>query len=173
VQDAIGTTLFTEASGGGFWVMDSRTSEIRRRSSKGDLEYSFEIQRDWFDGSTEFIPGEGISIPSRPINLSVSELSSDRLLVSTWVAEQEWEPISTTGRFSPKAIVHSDSWDTVLEVVDSPSGTVLASLRVDQALTLVRGTEDQFYSVREENDGHISVDIWKAEPTSKGGQGFQ
>jgi len=161
VQHAVGITLVSESSGGGFWLMRSNDSEIRRRSSEGDLEFSVEVQRDWFQPWTEFLPGEGISVPPRPYNSSITETSPGRLLVTSWVAEEEWESISSSGAFRPKETNWSEYYDTVIEGVDANSGEVVAFSRVDEALYLVRGTVDQFHSVREESDGHLTQEIWR------------
>ena len=161
VQHGVGVTLLTEHSGGGFWLMHSNDSEIRRRSSEGELEASVEVQREWFQEWTEFLPGEGITVPPRPYNSSISEISPGRLLITTWVPEEGWEPISSDGSFRPTEINWSDYYDTIIEAVDARTGEVLAFSREEKALYLVRGTLDHFHSVREEDDGHIAQEIWK------------
>jgi len=161
-QYAVGATLVTESSGGGFWLMRSNDSEIRRRSSAGGLEFTVEIQREWFEPWTEFLPGEGISVPPRPYNSSISEFSQGRLLVTAWVADQEWEPAGrATGRFRPQEENTSNAWDTIIEFFDRHTGGALASTRTDQTMWKVEGTKDHFFSAREDDDGHVTLEIWK------------
>ncbi len=160
-EHAVGITLLAESSGGGFWLMRSNDSEIRRRSPEGELETSFEVQRQWFQEWSEFLPGEGITVRPRPYNSSITEISPGRLLITTWVPEEKWEPVSSEGTFRPTGIDWSDYYDTIFQLVDAQTGEVLASSREDKALYLVRGTRDHFHSVREEGDGHIAHEVWR------------
>jgi hypothetical protein len=158
-EHGVGVTLLAESSGGGFWLMRSNDSEIRRRSPEGELETSVEVQREWFQEWSEYLPGEGITVPPRPYNSSITEIPPGRLLITTWVPEAEWEPVSSDGSFRPTEIDWSDYYDTIFEAVDAQTGEVLASSREEKALYLVRGTRDHFHSAREEDDGHIAHEV--------------
>lgn len=171
VESAVGATLVSESSSGGFWLLRSNESEIEEISPDGSRESSVEVQREWFQPWTDFLPGEGQSVRPRPYNSSISEFSTGVVLIAAWMADREWEPTAPSGgtgmvAFRPAETDLSETWDTIIEVVDVWTGEVLASLRTPEAFSKVHGAEDLLFSAREESDGHVAIEIWRVELVS-------
>ena len=99
---------------------------------------------DWFDPGPPQ-PGAPVSAPAPSIVISL-RVDRGLLWVGTWVADEDWEAGAGA---APSPLELDRLLDTVLDVVDTASGRLIARSRRDEAL---RGTGDDLllFGVREQ-----------------------
>jgi hypothetical protein len=141
-------------------VLDVNNSSLRRHWLADRRSDTIRIAREWFKPWTDPVPGEGHAERPRPKAVALSTLTRDRVVVATWVADDEWAPATVApGVIRFDNMDHSRIWDTIFEVVDIATGQVLGSIRVDGALRPVQGAQNRWYATRVTDDGHVAIDI--------------
>ncbi|HZD05347.1 MAG TPA: hypothetical protein VE173_10525 [Longimicrobiales bacterium] len=144
----------------------------RYEESRFDLEGREELRvvRDagWFQAYDDELPGEMISVPSRPRVEALLEAADRLLWVLVSVADREFEPLrpptaSSEGEFPVAAadIDFNRLLDTTVEVIDLELGTVLARRTFDAYLRFVSTPNDDvlLYSVREDEWLDLVCDV--------------
>ena len=147
----------------GFWVVESGIPLIERYSSSGALRWVIRLERPWFAPATTRSGSRTSTEELHVANAGVVEISPDRIVLLTWLPESSHRRLASGsgGPTRPSEFDLDGTWDTVLEVLDARTGASIAVSRVDEALSPVRGTRDEFFSARKESDGHVVLDIWK------------
>lgn len=166
-ETAVRGMQMAASSRGGAWFLHPGSSEVKYLSNDGELETTVSIRRTWFEpwvGQPPRAPGEGVYSRPRPSNAGLSELSQGRLLLITSVPSAEWKPAVLPGEpLRPANASILGSMETMIEVVDSATGEVLGALKVPEVLRGVAGAPDCLFATREEEDGHITIQVWKVE----------
>jgi hypothetical protein len=152
--------LVAASSDGGFWSMERTVGDMMYKwGSGGTLVDSLRLDRPWFESN----PPEQLqpSIAQQRVkhyNVDFRELRDGRLLVTSLVRDPEWQGDGAVpGGYHDR----SAQWDTVIEVIDSRTGAVVAQLRRPEAMTLVRGAVDELFSAERQRMGHVAVRIWR------------
>ncbi len=151
------------APGNRFWSGSGDSSLIILRVSTGETERRVGVQRGWFPEGAPPAEGEPLRAPPVPRTFGIRDMGSDRVLLITRVAPIDWAP--TEGPMVMNMVEHdwSATFDTVVEVVDSSSGTVLARVRRPELFGAVNGSDRHLFSVSEDSMGHVIVSIWRVE----------
>lgn len=122
----------------------------------------------WFPAWREMNPRAPDLEPPQPIIRSVSEDQDRRLWVLFSVAKEDWNP----GPFRPDGPApalsfqdHMKYYDSMIEVIDEKSWSVVASARFPELL--ISFVEDSYlWSVEEAGDGHVSLRVFRARVVS-------
>jgi hypothetical protein len=165
-ETAVRGLQMAASSRGGAWLLHPGSSEVKHLSNEGELVTAVSIRRRWFEPwvGQPRAPGEGVYSRPRPSNAGLSELSPESLLVITSVASPAWKPAASPGEpLRPAETSILGNMDTMLEVVDSSTGEVLAASKVPGVLRGVSGAPDCVFATRQENDGHVTILLWKVE----------
>lgn len=152
------------AADSGFWSARTNSSELAHWSPDATSSRRVQVRRPWFEPWTGGVEGESYVARARPTTVAVAEIAPGYLLLLSLRADPEWRPLGDDGRafsFDPATLDYSSLYESVVELIDAHSGTVLQRVTVPEFLTPVQGTTDQFHSTRQGEDGHVVVDIWR------------
>ena len=100
-----------------------------------------------------------------PVIMGVGDWGDGLLMVVVRLADADWQPILPTlevlpGHESIEAMQEEEIYDTVIEVLDTRSGTVVARTRVDAKVRGLVG-EDGLHSFAEHSDlGEPKIIVW-------------
>jgi hypothetical protein len=157
----------SSSSRGGVWSARMTSYRIDEWSLDGTLLRSFAGGAPWF---VEHDGRSGAPDPSKPPPpriLDIHEDGQDRLWVMIRVASPEWSdalrPSGSGAHPEMGAFTIDDlnrAYDTIIEVIHVPSGSVVVSSRLQPALIEFVGA-DQVVSTTEDSYGVPRLDIWR------------
>ena len=151
------------AADGNIWVARESRYLIDKWSPDGDHLARIERDAPWFRPWVEW-PGVSYEVRPLPVIVGVRDWGDDLLMVVLRVADADWQPILPTRIVQGHEMLFPEQeeeiHDTVIEVLDTRSGTVLARTRVD---AMVRGLvgRDGFHSFAEHSElGEPRIVVW-------------
>lgn len=147
--------LVSRAPRGRFWTASHWSYELRRWSAPDSLDLTVIRRADWFPSPSVFPAEVYRTAPPPPMLLHAWEDDSGRLWTYTAVADREWRP-GMGMRVTPEW--QEKTFDTIIEVIDLPSGRLLASHRYPTRLAPVCGNA-LMYTVIELPDGELRVRV--------------
>lgn len=151
------------AADGRIWAASWTRYRIDKWDPDGDRITRIERDAPWFRPGEES-PGLPNEFEPSPVTLGVRDWGDGLLMVVVNVADADWRPAAPArvvqGHELLSAAQQEELFDTVIEVLDTRSGTVLARTRVDEnAIGLVG--RDGFYSYAEHSDlGEPKFVVW-------------
>jgi hypothetical protein len=163
--------LLLARSDHGVWVGSRNNSTLRLYSQAGKLVRLLELRRPVFEAWTGTISGENVTQRPRARNSAITERNRTSLVILTYVPDPKWSsPFpgawGTHPRLEGASLNSLDGgkvWDTVLQVVDSENGAVLAIGQSPHMLMVVEGAVDEFYYTEVHEDGSVSIRILRLE----------
>ena len=161
----------TVSAHGGFWAASQTRYQITRWSADGEILQDFRRAVEWFPDNTYYgLHWEDQDRSPAPGLIDVYEDDRGLLWTLIHVPADEWRagldgPLrrGMYGQMLP-SIDRNAMWDTVLEVLDPSTESVVARQSVDEAL-LGWADAGVAYSYRENEAGVPLVDIWQASLT--------
>ncbi len=160
------------AADGQIWAASWTRYRVDKWSPDGDRIIRIERDAPWFRPWEEG-PGLPREFEPLPVILGVRDWGNSLLMVVVNVADADWRPLPPArvvqGHELTSAAQYEQLFDTVIEVLDTRSGTVLARTRVDEnALGLVG--RDGFYSYADHSDlGEPRYVVWSVALSGAGG----
>ena len=145
------------------WAADHNRYRIDKWNPDGVRITRIERDAPWFRPWVEWRGLAREAEPS-PVIVGVRDWGDDLLMVVAVVADDDWQPMPPARVIGDETMTSAaqfaDLYDTVIEVLDTRSGTVLARTRVDEnALGLVG--RDTFYSYAEHSElGEPRFVVW-------------
>ena len=125
---------------GGFWAASMWDYELYQGSTNGDLNKVVTREVEWFPKGTTWTEGQLTVNPAPPLVTHVMGLEGGmRVGVVVTLADERWSP--DMPEISGSVEWFRRSFDSVLEVLDLEAGTVVASVRSDDWLAPICGTE--------------------------------
>ena len=148
---------------GDYWSARYWTYELHHWAAPGELDLVISRDAEWFSpGDPETVADVMAWYEEEPPPNILSNLweAEDGLLWTySLVADPRWKPESEDP--SDDLAWELRTWDTVVEVLDPAAGTVLASVRRDESLLPVCGS-DLVFAVRESPDGDAQATLFRA-----------
>lgn len=141
------------SNGGFFWSAQVLRYEMHLWKPDGTPIRKLVRDAAWFPPRTKPQTTSAGQAPQAPRVASIHQDSRNRLWVAVWVADAKWRPQD------PRELIKLDvAWDTVIEVIDLDSSTLLASTRVGGGVVSFLG-DDLLVSQEEDSDGlrYLSV----------------
>lgn len=141
---------------GGFWTLSRVGLRLREYSGEGELQRSVLIDSDWLTPDEERSEGG-------PRHIDLRDLGDGRLLLVSSVSDSDSRPEESDqeGVINLTTLDRNSRFDSVVQLLNARSGEVLAWRRFDEALRLVEGVNDLFFSTHAGAFGHIETQIWK------------
>ena len=152
------------AADGNIWAARGNHYRIDKWSPDGDHIARIERDAPWFRPWEEW-PGVDFEVRPPPVIVSVRDWGDGLLMVVVRLADANWRPISPTlvplpGHETIEPSQEDELYDTVIEVLDTRSGTVLARTRVDESVVGLVG-RDGFCSYAEHSElGEPKYVVW-------------
>ena len=152
------------AADGHIWAARVNRYQIDKWGLGGDRIARIERDAPWFRPWLDFPDGAPIEDRPLPELVGVRDWGDDLLMVVVRVADSEWKPVRPArierGHELITAAQHEKIYDTVIEVLDTRLGTVVARTQVDAHAWSVIGN-DGFYSYAEHSDlGEPKHVVW-------------
>ena len=125
------------ATDGNIWVARENRYRIDKWSPDGERIARIERDAPWFRPWEEW-PGTDFEVRPLPVIVGVGDWGDGLLMVVVRLADANWQPIQAIahedlpGHESVPDSRQDDLYDTVIEVLDTRSGKVLARTRVDE-----------------------------------------
>ena len=161
------------AADGNIWAARSNRYRIDKWSPDGDHILRIERDAPWFRPWEEW-PGVDYEVRPPAAVVGVRDWGGGLLMVVVRLADANWRPILPTlevlpGHETIPASRNEELYDTVIEVLDTRSGTVLARTRVDERVVGLVG-RDGFCSYAEHSDlGEPKYVVWSVTLSGPGG----
>ncbi len=152
------------AADGNIWAARSNRYRIDKWSPDGDHIARIERDAPWFRPWEEW-PGVDYEVRPLPAVAGVRDWGDGLLMVVVRLADADWRPIGPTrtpvpGHTTIDPTQREELYDTVIEVLDTRSGTVLARTRVDERVVCLVG-HDGFCTYSEHSDlGEPKYVVW-------------
>ena len=137
---------------GSRWGINTAAYVIERWQPDGSSAQKLIAERDWLKKSNE--PAGDARLrkpPARLVGLLVD--ARERLFVFAIVADANWKPVGANPAAEPNQV-----FDTLVEVIDPRTGTLIARTRLDQFLVPMHGT--LAYSTFEDETGDRRIQVW-------------
>ena len=153
------------AADGNIWAARPTRYRIDKWSPDGDRITRIERDAPWFRPWEE-IPGNPREVRPFPAIAGIRDWGDGLLMVVLRVADDEWRPMPPARMWNDHELT-SDAqkealFDTVIEVLDTRSGTVLARTRVDERVVGLVG-RNEFASYAEHSEwGEPKYIVWSA-----------
>ena len=152
------------AANGNIWVARENRYRIDKWSPDGGRIARIERDSPWFRPWEEW-PGVDFEVRPPPVIVGVRDWGDGLLMVVVRLADANWRPIKPTredlpGHESLPPSREDELYDTVVEILDTRSGTVLARTRVDENVVGLVG-QDEFCTYAEHSDlGEPKYVVW-------------
>ena len=150
------------AADGNIWAARNNRYRIDKWSPDGDHITRIERDAPWFRPWEEW-PGVYYEVRPFPAIVGVRDWGDDLLMVVVRVADDDWRPMRpriVQGHEVIPAAQEEELYDTVIEVLDTRSGTVLGRTRVDARVVNVVG-RNAFSSYAEHSElGEPKFVVW-------------
>lgn len=141
-----------------FWLARVNRYELNLLSLDGDELLSVVRDVDWFVPWHDDSPGTFYKTRPLPRIVGIVPLGDQLVAVLSLVPEAGWEPVPAATTLN--ATILDDQFDTVVEVLDTASGEVKATLRSTYVLNAMIGGPF-LYSVRTDEEGHGIMTVWR------------
>lgn len=154
----------------GAWTAASNESRLAKVDIDGSTIIALTPRRDWFLPWSGEVIGEPFTVRPRNQVSDVGLLGGGRVLLASRVADTNWSAMGKPGTeimFHPAKLDLSTIYDTVFEVISIQDGEVVARGRHDRAITRVEGTSNLYFSPRSTEVGHVVIDVWRVELSSR------
>ncbi|MGH7470235.1 MAG: hypothetical protein ACRENP_20015 [Longimicrobiales bacterium] len=103
-------------------------------------------------------------IRPQPMLVDLAQRAQERLSVLLRVADQNWKPLPPAGRIGSMTVTSDTQktllYDSIVEVLDTDSGRVVASQRFSQNF-LGFLEHDVLYSYDEDHEGNPRYIVWR------------
>lgn len=151
------------AADGNIWAARSNRYRIDKWSPDGDHIMRIERDAPWFRPWEEW-PGVDYEVRPLPAIVGVRDWGGGLLMVIVRVADREWRPMHPARIVQDHEVTSAaqeeELYDTVIEVLDIRSGTVLGRTRVAERVVGLVG-RDGFYSYAEHSElGEPKYVVW-------------
>ena len=152
------------AADGNIWAARDNRYRIDKWSPDGDRIARIERDAPWFRPWEEW-PGVDYEVRPLPVIAGVRDWGDGLLMVIVRLADADWRPIPPTqevlpGHESIPLSREEELYDTVIELLDTRSGTVLTRTRVDENVVGLVG-QDGFCTYAEHSDlGEPKYVVW-------------
>ena len=151
------------AADGNVWAARVNRYRIDKWSPEGVHILRIERDAPWFSPWARS-PGLPREVEPLPSIVGVRDLGDDLVMVIVSVADENWRPMPPARVVGGNHTVTSSAqrehlYDTLIEVVDTRSGTVLARTQVDANAIGLIGS-DGFYSYAEHSGGEPRFVVW-------------
>ena len=151
------------AADGNIWAARGNRYRIDKWSPDGDHIARIERAAPWFP-PWEGWPGVDYEVRPFPVIVGVRDWGDDLLMVVVRVADDDWRPVRPARTVKEHKVTSAaqeeDLYDTVIELLDTRSGSVLARTRVDARVVNVVG-RNVFSSYAEHSDlGGSKYIVW-------------
>ena len=152
------------AADGNVWAAHEIRYRIDKWSPDGDRIARIERDAPWFRPWEEW-PGLDYEVRPEPATVGVRDWGDGILMVVVRVPDADWRPLQPTlvplpGHETIAPAQNNEVYDTVIEVLDTRSGTVLARTQVDVRVVDLVG-QDGFYSYEEHSEmGEAKYVVW-------------
>ena len=152
------------AADGNIWAARNNRYRIDKWSPDGDHIVRIERDAPWFRPWEDW-PGVDFEVRPLPAIVGVRDWGNGLLMVVVRLADANWRPIGPTrvplaGHETIEPVQKDELYDTVIEVLDTRSGTVLARTRVDERVVGLVG-QDGFCTYAEHSDlGEPKYVVW-------------
>ncbi len=151
------------AADGNIWAAYENRYRIDKWSPDGARILRIERDAPWFPPWEEW-PGVDYEVRPPPAIVGVRDWGDDLLMVVLRVADANWRPMPPARIVQDHEVTSAaqeeELYDTVIEVLDTRSGTVLARTRVAARVAHLVGREG-FYSYAEHSElGESKCVIW-------------
>ena len=152
------------AADGNIWAAHNNRYRVDKWSPDGDHIARTERDAPWFRPWEEW-PGVDYEVRPPPVIVGVRDWGDGLLMVVVRLADANWRPISPTrtplpGHETIDPTQEDELYDTVIEVLDTRSGTVLARTRVDESVVGLVG-QDGFCTYAEHSElGEPKYVVW-------------
>ena len=152
------------AADGHIWAARVNRYQIDKWNLDGDLVARIERDAPWFHPWLDFPVQAPIEDRPLPELVGVGDWGDDLLMVVVRVADSEWKPMRPARIEQGHEVISGaqmeELYDTVIEVLDTRLGTVVARTQVDANVWGVIG-KDGFYSYAEHSElGEPKHIIW-------------
>ena len=153
---------------GGFLAASMWEYALYQGSATGDLRKILSREVDWFPEGTTWTEGQLTENPAPPLVTHIMALEGGtRVGVVVTLADDRWSPDMPESAGSAEWFRRT--FDSVFEILDLEDGTVVASLRSDDWLAPICGTE-LLYTVVPSSDGDTRAVVLHPQLT-EGGDG--
>ena len=151
------------AADGNIWVARENRYRIDKWTPDGDHIKRIERDAPWFRPWEDWA-GSDYEVRPLPVILGVGDWGDDLLMVVVKLADADWQPIRPTRIVQGHEMLFPEQeeeiYDTVIEVLDTRAGTVLARTRVDAKVRGLVG-QDGFHSFAEHSElGEPKIVVW-------------
>jgi len=122
------------------WSSEFRKYEICLWDLRGRRSRIYQRSVPWFREWTDRTPEQPYNNPPQPIMKDITDIGSDRLLVLISLADVDWKPVdiqrdASGHRQSIPASTRDLLHDSILEIIDTKNGRILASERFDYMIS--------------------------------------
>ena len=158
------TRRVAAAADGNIWAAHENRYRIDKWSPDGDPLVRIERDAPWFQ-PWEAWPGVDYEVRPPPAIVGVGDWGEGLLMVVVRLADADWRPIRPTrnplpGHEATMPAQENELYDTMIEVLDTRSGTVLGRTQVDGRVVGLVG-RDGFYSYAEHSElGESKYIVW-------------
>lgn len=157
------TRLVAVAPDGNIWAAHENRYRIDKWTPDGVRIARIERDAPWFRHWMDW-PGSVNEVRPEPTIVGVRDWGDDLLMVVVRVADAAWRPVRPArierGHELITAAQYEEIYDTVIEILDARSGTVLARTQVDVHVWRLVG-RDGFYSYAEHSElGEAKHVVW-------------
>jgi len=133
------------ASDGNIWAAHATRYRIDKWSPDGDYIARIERAATWFHPWEES-PGSPHEVRPFPAIAGIRDWGDGLLMVVLRVADDEWRPMRPARIVQDHEVISATQkeqlFDTVIEVLDTRAGTVVARTRVDERMTTLVGRNE-------------------------------
>jgi hypothetical protein len=148
-----------------FWMAWPDNYRVEERTKTDNPLRIVTRSVDWFPPyDAETYQSDASESPPSPAIVGI-QYDSDYLWVAISVADEDWRP-SDRGAMSWNRI--NEQWDTVIEVLNLETGSLVDNIRMDGFVRGFSG-DRQVYTLREDDLGMLYVDVWSLEIRVDGG----
>ncbi|MYD14320.1 MAG: hypothetical protein F4107_13300 [Gemmatimonadetes bacterium] len=159
--------LVAAAADGNVWAAHGNRYRIDKWSPDGDRIARIDRDAPWFRPWEEW-PGLDYEVRPEPAIVGVRDWGDGILMVVVRVPDANWRPIEPTlvplpDHETVEPMQEHELYDTVIEILDTRSGTVLGRTQVDVRVDRLIG-QDGFYSYAEHSEmGEAKYIVWSVD----------
>jgi len=143
------------APDGGFWEANIRRYEANLRRTDGTVSRTIKRSVDWFPPNAEIDPGFPAAGPAPTLIYRLWQEGENLLWVYLLRPADEWEPPSSS---EVRAQATGQIFDMMIEVLDLESSRVVTSLRIDEWLGAMCGS-NLMYTVFHTDNGDTRMRV--------------
>jgi hypothetical protein len=157
----LGLRAIAPASGNRVWSAHAGAYRVELWEPGGSNPLTLVRNASWFQPWEHEVRRSAEAL-ERPRIADVAEDRQGRLWVSILVRDPKHRRARETREVPLTEVDANAEFDTVLEVLDPRSGRLLARTRFEQAIPAFIGDGSVVFTRREDPDGNIVIDVWRA-----------